>query len=111
MTLLVWAFISEIACNGDEPRQSLPSAEGGVTLTMLYSNMALLGQFIDAGVSDKDWYIWCFSPIMGDDGKVHAFCSRWSAFEGMDGWIGENAEIAHYVSEKPRDHSSMFLQL
>lgn len=68
---------------------------------MPYSDMALSARFIGPAVSDKDWYIWCFSPIWGKDGKVHAFCSRWPAAEGMEGWTGANAEIAHYVADRP----------
>ena len=68
-------------------KPSLRSAEG-VSLSMPYSDMALSGSFVGAAVSDKDWYIWCFSPLMCPDGKVHAFCSRWPAAEGMEGWIG-----------------------
>ena len=61
-------------------QDSLRSSRG-VSLTMPYSDMALSARFIGPAVSDKDWYIWCFSPIWGKDGKVHAFCSRWRAAE------------------------------
>ena len=81
-------------------QDSLRSSRG-VSLTMPYSDMALSARFIGPAVSDKDWYIWCFSPIWGKDGKVHAFCSRWPAAEGMEGWTGANAEIAHYVADRP----------
>ena len=64
-------------------QDSLRSSRG-VSLTMPYSDMALSARFIGPAVSDKDWYIWCFSPIWGKDGKVHAFCSRWPAAEGME---------------------------
>lgn len=81
-------------------RESLPSAEGQ-SLRLPYSTMALSAEFVGAAVSDPDYYVWCFSPIWGKDGKVHAFASRWPAAEGMEGWTGPNAEIAHYVSDTP----------
>ena len=81
-------------------RDSLRSAQG-VHLTVPYADMALSARFIGPAASDEDWFIWCFSPIWGQDGRVHAFCSRWPAKEGMEGWTGPNAEIAHYVSDKP----------
>ncbi|MGD1320528.1 glycoside hydrolase family protein [Chryseobacterium sp. 2R14A] len=34
-----------------------------------------------------DYYIWCSSPIWGEDGKVHLFYSRWKKEKGMGGWL------------------------
>lgn len=48
----------------------------------------------------EDYYIWCNSPILGPDGKVHVFFSRWSAKKGMGGWIN-GSEIAHAVADYP----------
>lgn len=48
----------------------------------------------------KDWYVWCNSPILGPDGKVHVFFSRWPASRGMGGWIN-CSEIAHAVASDP----------
>lgn len=100
LATLALAITTITLTHGNEPMKSLPSAVGA-TLTLPYSNMALSGQFIGEAVSDKDWYIWCFSPLMCPDGKVHAMCSRWPAVEGMEGWTGKNAEIAHYVADTP----------
>ncbi|MFD2895372.1 glycoside hydrolase family protein [Sphingobacterium arenae] len=47
-----------------------------------------------------DYYIWCSSPIWGDDDKVHLFYSRWKKEKGMSGWI-RGSEIAHAVAERP----------
>lgn len=47
-----------------------------------------------------DYYIWCSSPIWGDDGKVHLFYSRWKKEKGMSGWL-RGSEIAHAVAERP----------
>jgi hypothetical protein len=46
------------------------------------------------------YYVWCNSPIFGDDGKVHVFYSRWAAAKGMSGWI-KGSEIAHAVADRP----------
>ena len=70
-------------------------------LKLPYSKMALSAKLIGTAISEPDWYNWCVSPIMGEDGKVHVFSSRWPAAEGMDGWYGENAQIAHFVGDKP----------
>ena len=48
----------------------------------------------------EDWFVWCNSPIMADDGKVHVFFSRWPKTKGMGGWIN-SSEIAHAVADRP----------
>jgi hypothetical protein len=48
----------------------------------------------------EDYYVWCNSPIEGDDGKIHVFFSRWIKKKGMGGWIN-GSEIAHAVSDSP----------
>lgn len=48
----------------------------------------------------EDYYIWCSSPIWGEDGKVHLFYSRWKKDRGMSGWI-RGSEIAHAVADSP----------
>ena len=45
-------------------------------------------------------YVWCNSPIEGDDGKIHLFFSRWKAEKKMGGWIN-GSEIAHAVADSP----------
>lgn len=45
-----------------------------------------------------DWYIWDSSPIVGDDGKIHVFFSRWP--DNFDNWIS-HSEICHAVADKP----------
>jgi len=64
------------------------------------SKMATGMQWIGKAVDDPDYYVWCTSPIMGDDQKVHLFCSRWPKKYRMDGWT-THSEIAHYVGDKP----------
>jgi beta-xylosidase len=51
-------------------------------------------------LSLPDYFIWCSSPIWGDDGRVHLFYSRWSKDKGMAGWI-RGSEIAHAVADGP----------
>lgn len=46
------------------------------------------------------YYVWCNSPIIDDDGKVHVFFSRWIAKKGMGGWIN-GSEICRAVGDNP----------
>ena len=48
----------------------------------------------------EGYYVWCNSPIYGDDGKVHVFYSRWPETYGMGGWI-HKSEVAHAVADNP----------
>ncbi|ALI97851.1 glycoside hydrolase family protein [Rufibacter tibetensis] len=48
----------------------------------------------------EGYYVWGTSPIVGPDGKVHVFYSRWKADKGMGGWINRS-EIAHAVANTP----------
>ncbi|GHS99973.1 hypothetical protein FACS189421_11400 [Bacteroidia bacterium] len=63
--------------------------------------MALTATYVGSAVYQTDWYNWCVSPIQGKDGKIHIFSARWPAREGMDGWLGRNAQIAHFIADKP----------
>jgi hypothetical protein len=80
--------------------QALPTAKDK-TAKVPYSHMALTAKFVGAAVTDSNWYNWCVSPIQGKDGRIHIFGSRWPAADGMEGWAGPHAEIAHFVSDKP----------
>lgn len=48
----------------------------------------------------EDYYVWCNSPIEGEDGKIHLFFSRWAASKKMGGWVN-GCEIAHAVADTP----------
>jgi hypothetical protein len=48
----------------------------------------------------EGYYVWGCSPIVGEDGRVHVFYSRWKDDPGMGGWI-ISSEIAHAVAESP----------
>jgi len=80
--------------------ENLPTAVGKER-KLPYSKMATTAKFIGTALADPDWFNWCISPIWGKDGKVHLFGSRWPAADGMEGWTGPNAEIAHFVGDKP----------
>lgn len=80
--------------------RQLSTAKGKPT-KVPYAQMALTAKYIGPAIADANWYNWCVSPIKGKDGKIHIFGSRWPAVEGMEGWTGPNAEIAHFVSDSP----------
>ncbi len=80
--------------------QRLASSEGQ-TLNLPYSKMALTAKLIGPAVEEEDFYNWCVSPIVGEDQKIHIFSARWPKRYGMEGWIEKDAEIAHFVSDRP----------
>ncbi len=98
----MFAFISVHAQSKQSSarQKDLPTARGKAT-KIPYAHMALSARLIGTAIADSNWYNWCVSPIEGKDGKIHIFGSRWPANEGMDGWTGENAKIAHFVGDKP----------
>lgn len=50
-------------------------------------------------ILETDGYcVWGCSPIIGDDGRVHVFYSRWKASLGWGGWL-KGCEIAHAVAD------------
>lgn len=51
-------------------------------------------------LEEEGYYVWCCSPILADDGKVHVFYSRWDAMKGMGGWIN-GSEICQAVADGP----------
>jgi hypothetical protein len=48
----------------------------------------------------EGYYVWCNSPIEGEDGKIHLFFSRWLATKKMGGWIN-GSEIGHAIADSP----------
>ena len=65
-------------------------------LSAIASGMSWVGKAVD----EPDYYVWCTSPIMGPDGKVNLFCSRWPKEYKFDGW-SSHCEIAHYIGDSP----------
>jgi hypothetical protein len=51
-------------------------------------------------LEEEGFYVWCNSPVYGNDGKVHVFYSRWPEKYGMGGWIHQ-CEIARAVADSP----------
>lgn len=51
-------------------------------------------------LSDPDYYTWGTSVIKADDGKYHAYYSRWPKKSGFYSWL-IRSEIAHAVSDNP----------
>src|ERR671912_1313055 len=48
----------------------------------------------------EGYFVWCNSPIQGDDGKIHVFFSRWDIKKRMSGWIN-GCEICRAVGDSP----------
>ncbi|MGS2722630.1 glycoside hydrolase family protein [Porticoccus sp. GXU_MW_L64] len=49
---------------------------------------------------DKDYYVWGLTAFRWNDGKVHAYYSRWPRATGFNGWM-THCEIAHAVADSP----------
>lgn len=64
------------------------------------SDFASRLQPVGRALEMEGYYVWCNSPIEGDDGKIHVFFSRWDAKKGMGGWI-KGSEIGHAVADAP----------
>jgi hypothetical protein len=63
------------------------------------SAMATGMEWIGKAVDDPEYNVWCTSPIMGPDEKVHLFCSRIPKKYGF-AWT-THCEIAHYTGDRP----------
>lgn len=61
-----------------------------------YFNLKLIGRSLVL----EGYYIWCSSPIWGEDGKVHLFYSRWKKEKGMGGWLN-GSEICRAEANSP----------
>lgn len=49
-------------------------------------------------LEEENWNVWGTSPIVGEDGKIHVFYSRWRGTHGR--WLS-HSEIAHAVADTP----------
>ena len=47
-----------------------------------------------------DWFTWCPSVHLGDDGKYHMFHTRWPKSIGFLSWL-THSEIVHAVADQP----------
>ncbi len=68
-------------------------------------------QCLGVAVKRENTHVWCTSPIIGPDGKVHIYAAQWERpendeFGGLTedgkrtGWT-VSSEIAHYVGDTP----------
>lgn len=62
-------------------------------------------EYVGVILEDPKYHIWGVSPIWGDDGKVHIFCSRipidtTKKMNGFGSWA-RSSQIAHYVGDTP----------
>ncbi len=54
------------------------------------------------GFKMQDYYVWCASAILGEDGKYHMFASCWEKELGFGAnWLF-NCKIAHAISTEPQ---------
>jgi hypothetical protein len=51
-------------------------------------------------LADPGHYVWGCSPVVGPEGRVHVFYSRWPKQSGWTGYILD-CEIAHAVADDP----------
>ena len=49
---------------------------------------------------DPNHYVWGLTSLRWNDGKIHAYYSRWPKSRGHDGWM-THCEIAHAVADRP----------
>jgi len=56
--------------------------------------------FLGLAIEDADYHVWGSSPVWGEDGRVHVFCSRIPKDPGFDRWWA-TSQIARYVADGP----------
>ncbi|MDF3128866.1 glycoside hydrolase family protein [Kiritimatiellaeota bacterium B1221] len=49
---------------------------------------------------EADYWVWCGSPVQGEDGRYHLFASRWSKQVSFHDWA-THSEIVRAVSDRP----------
>ncbi|MES2775984.1 MAG: glycoside hydrolase family protein [Bacteroidota bacterium] len=77
---------------------ALPSLASGFFDKNHESSFARYLKPIGRALEMEGYYVWCNSPIQGDDGKIHLFFSRWKAEKKMGGWINA-CEICHAIAD------------
>ena len=98
LSLLVLSCL-QIVAPGTATAADAPNAKSGYPVAKM-SAIAANIDWVGTAVDDPDYYVWCVSPILGPEGKVHLFCSRWPKRLKFNGWSKE-CEIAHYVGDRP----------
>lgn len=64
------------------------------------SSIARRLAWVGGAAQEKDYTLWCPSPIFGPDGKVHLFVARWPEKNVDPAWR-KSSEIAHYIADQP----------
>ena len=57
-------------------------------------------EYVGIAVDEPGYHVWGSSPLIGPEGKIHLFVSRWPVKEKFGAWIA-HCEIARYVSDSP----------
>jgi len=58
-------------------------------------------EYVGPAISEPGYHVWGCSPVIGPKGKTHLFATRWPKSTGFrPGWFTD-AEIAHYVADRP----------
>ncbi|CAM3923515.1 Glycosyl hydrolases family 43 [Pedobacter westerhofensis] len=73
-----------------------PAAENNPDVSEFSKHLKPVGRALEM----EGYYVWCNSPVEGEDGKIHLFFSRWVATKKMGGWIN-GSEICHAVADSP----------
>ncbi len=56
---------------------------------------------IKGGFRQPDYWVWCGSPIRGDDGRYHLFASRWPRKLAFFAGYQVHSEVVRAVSDNP----------
>ncbi|EWH08246.1 hypothetical protein DS2_18323 [Catenovulum agarivorans DS-2] len=97
LTMLISGFSNAANKHGFNHTHALPDnlAEVGIVESDFSKRLAKSGKRI---LEEENWNVWGASPIVGDDGKIHVFYSRWRGQHKH--WLS-HSEIAHAVADKP----------
>jgi len=87
--------LATVAASGLLPELAFANGAGG-DVSEFSKHIKPVGRALEM----EGYYVWCNSPIEGDDGKIHLFFSRWVATKKMGGWIN-GSEIGHAVADSP----------
>ena len=65
----------------------------------LYQRLKPLGRILN--LKAKGWTVWDCAPILGPDGRVHVFASRWHDHDRPDAAWFVCSQIIHAVADQP----------
>ena len=106
--LIPWCFFLLLSCGscgsvsgGVGAEKVVTTARADTSIDETHKESAFSKALIRPGtriLENPDWYIWDSSPIVGEDGKIHVFFSRWP--DEFGNWLS-HSEIAHAVADRP----------